>query len=152
MGVDWDSWGELGRAGQIGTPFQVSGEIFCLSCGLSPFPLPVPIHPVCPNSPRFTVIHIIIPTTGVDQDRGGESGRRARARRHCLCVSASSTPLFRFTSSVPIRPGSQYIVQFIQFYYGGIRINQYQVEQRKVMYVDTWPFWRLERKKESQDG
>ena len=104
MGVDWDSWAELGQMGRIGTPFQVSGEIFCLSLGLSPFPLPVPIHPVCPNSPRLTVIHNNIPATGVDWDTGGESGRRAQAGRDILSVSLparppypNSPPLSRFT-------------------------------------------------------
>ena len=97
MGVDWDSWAELGQMGRIGTPFQVSGEIFCLSLGLSPFPLPVPIHPVCPNSPRLTVIHNNIPATGVDWDTGGESGRRAQAGRDILSLC-----LFRLDPRIPI--------------------------------------------------
>ena len=81
VGVNWARWGESGHPF-----FQVSGEILCLSLGLSPFPLPVPSHPVCPNSPQLTVIHNNIPATGVDWDTGGELGRRVQAGRDILSL------------------------------------------------------------------
>ena len=54
MGVDWDSWGELGQMGRIGTPFlsSIRRDILFVF-GI------VPIPSACPNSPclsQFTPV------------------------------------------------------------------------------------------------
>ena len=46
------------------------------------------------------VVVLILPSTGVDGDSGLEPGETL-----CLCVFPGSSPVSRFTSSVPIHPG-----------------------------------------------
>ena len=66
----------------------------------------------------------------------------------CLCRLDPRIPIHLLCPDSP-----RYIVPFyVQFYYGGMRINQYQFEERKVIYLDTclWPFWRLEKRKKER--